>query len=811
MNSLIRDIKYAARMFAKQPGFTLVALVTLALGIGANTGMFSLVNAIEGVSNRFEDPEQLVLLYRTTERYRRAPVCPIDYLDWREQTKSFSDIGLHQGASFTLTGQGEPEQIDAVQTTANLLPMLGLNAKLGRLHTEEEDAPTGERVVLLTYKLWQNKFAADPDVLGRVLTLDDQPYTVIGVLPPEFELDNMWFGVELLTPLRIDPHQKRGEFGRCWAVGRLDPGVSIEQAQTEMDHIASRLAEAHPASNEKTGVLLQPLRDAMVSPESRMGNRVLLASVGLVLLITCANLANLLLAKAASRNKEFAVRTALGAGRARIVRQLLTESLLLAALGGLFGLLLGSWMIDLFIASMEFLPIQRAEVALNWRILIYTAVVSGIAALTFGLTPALTATRVSVNHTLKEGYFGVSSGHSRNRLRNALIVGQLAIAMPLLICCGLTVRHLIAYRTVEFGYKTDPLLTLRTVLPSRRYAAEAQQAAFYRDVLEKIEALPGIERAGATLRLPVLSSTALGARITIEDLGEESGAEEADVRGYVPVTPGFFETLQAPLISGRFFTTYDRDGSLPVAIINRRMAERYWPEQDPIGRRVKLATDSSEGKWVTVVGIVADVGRSVRGSNPAPPVSTLYVPLQQWPYSDLYIIVQTIADPKNAITSVRNAIHELDAGVPVEKIRTVQDVMHDFCRDDRLAAGFLLGLAALALGLAGLGLYGVTSFNVLQQTHEIGIRVALGADRRQIIRMVLRRCLRLTVIGIVVGLVLAVPTGLAIQSQLYRVKGIDPLAYLGVSLVLLAVTALAGYLPARRATKVDPITALRCE
>ncbi|UCC30559.1 MAG: ABC transporter permease [Phycisphaerales bacterium] len=814
MTTLLQDLRYAARMLAKSPGTTAIALITLALGIGVNTGMFSFISANEyTVPHRVEEPDRLVSIYRTTEPdnpHSRGPVCPLDYLDYREQAKSFSSIAVYHVTSVTLTGEGEPEKVLGVHATANLLPTLGLGTHLGRLYTEEEDSPAGEHVVLLTDRLWERKFASDPNVLGRTVAVNDTPHTIIGVLTPDFRIEGMhWYRADLLIPLRIDPAGLQRGKSAFWALARLNPGLTREQAGAEMDTIAARLAEAYPQTNAEVKAQIQPLMDALAPRDTLLAFRAMLGAVGLVLLIACLNLANIALARATARGREFAVRAALGAGRGRIVRLLLTESLLLATLGGALGLLIGRWAVDLFILSQEYMPIQRDEVDLNWRVLTYTLVVSGFAGLAFGLAPAITATRVSVTEALKEGQAAMSAGRTRNRLRNTLVVGQLAISLPLLICCGLTLRHVTALMTIDLGYKTERLLTLEVELPERRYASPVQQAAFYREATETIGAIPGIESVGAVLTLPVHSGAVIGSSVRIEGRAAVSRRGEPGVYGYQPVTPGFFETLEVPLIRGRFFTEHDHADAQPVAIINKRMAERYWPDEDPIGSRLTLDKNLSEARWITIVGVVADIGFSVvRPGRTAP---TLYLPHEQRPCPSMYVVARTAGDPRGAVSAMRAAIHEIDERIPAHNFRTIQDVMHWLCSDDRLTAGFFGGLALLALSLASIGLYGVMSCAVQQRTHEIGVRVALGASRREIMRLVLKRCLWLAAIGIGVGIALSIPVGLAIESELWGVSGIDPVAYAGVSIVLLAVALQAGYVPARRATKVDPMVALRCE
>jgi len=815
MKTLLQDLRYAARMLAKSPGTTAIALITLAVGIGVNTGMFSFINAFEyTVPHRVEEPHRLVSIYRTTEPenpHSRGPVCPLDYLDYREQAKSFSSIAAYRVTSVTLTGEREPEKVLGVRATASVLPTLGLGTHLGRPYTEDEDSPAGEHVALLTDRLWERKFGSDPKVLGRTVAVDDIPHTIIGVLTPDFRIEGMdWYRADLLIPLRIDPAELQRGKGGYWALARLNPDVTIEQAQAEMDTVAARLADAYPQTNAEVEAQILPLMDALAPRDTLFAFRAMLGAVGLVLLIACLNLASIVLARATARGREFAVRAALGAGRWRIVRLLLTESLLLATLGGALGLLIGRWAVDLFILSQEYMPIQRDEVVLDWRVLTYTLAVSGLAGLAFGSAPAITATRASVNEALKEGQAAASAGRMRNRLRNTLVVGQLAVSLPLLICCGLTLRHVTALMTVDLGYNAEHLLTLEVELPEHRYASPVQQAAFYREATETLRAAPGIESVGAVLSLPVYSGFGVGSSVRIEGRAAAmSRWGEAGFCAYQPVTPGFFETLEVPLIRGRFFTEHDHADAPPVAIISKRMAERYWPDEDPIGRRLTVDKDPSEAKWITVVGVVADIGFSlIRPGRPAP---TVYLPYEQRPYPSMYVVARTAGDPMEAVPALRAAIHGIDERIPAHNFRTIQDVLHWFCSDDRLTAGFLGGLALLALSLASIGLYGVMSYAVQQRTHEIGVRIAMGASGREIMRLVLRRCLWLAALGIGIGIALSIPVGLAIESELWGISGIDPLAYVGVSIVLLGVAAQAGYVPARRATKVDPMVALRYE
>ncbi|UCF32599.1 MAG: ABC transporter permease [Phycisphaerales bacterium] len=807
MNSLLQDIRYGVRMLAKNPGFTAIALITLALGIGVNTGMYSVIHAIRSIPQRFPDSDALVFLWRPTEFYQRGWISALDFLDWREQSESFSDMAIYSQSPLILTGQGEPEEVSIVEASANLLPTLGISTQIGRLHGVEEDAVSAERVLLLTDRLWQRKFGKSADVVGRTVSLNDIPHTIIGVLPPEVEEESLWHEADLFIPCRIDPARLKREFRAFQSLARLKPGVSVEQAQTEMSGIAARLAQAYPDTNENVDVFVQPFAQRFNSPSDSIMELALLVAVGAVLLIACVNLANLLLAKATARGKELAVRAALGAGRRRIIRQLLTESLLLGVMGGALGLLIGAWAVDLVILNLEGAPFRPGDIRLDAPVLTYALLMSVFAAMAFGLAPALTASRISLSEAMKEGMTTASAGPSRNRLRNTLIIGQLAIVLPILVSCGLVIRHVRSLKLSDYGFKSKHLLTVKVDLPYHLYKTEAQRAVLMGEVIETLEALPGIKAAGAALQFPLGGGGYIGARVAIEGYVSDQPHSQ-DVHGYQVVTPDYFSMMEIPLVSGRFFTPHDQADAQPVAIVNQRMARHYWPDEDPIGKRLTLDSTASPVQWVMVVGVVADFGCSIFGE---PPDAAMYLPHRQRPIGSMLIVVRTLGDPLESVSTVRGAIRDLDPNLPIGDIRTTDQIIHRWLRDDRMLAGFLVGLAVLALSLASIGLYGMMSYSVAQRTHEIGVRVALGAVGGDIIRLVIKRCLVLAAAGIVAGLLLSIPVGFALASQLYGVGGADPVALIGVVLVLLLVAALAGYLPARRATKINPVVALRCE
>ena len=808
MNFLFEDIRYGARMLIKNPGFTAIALITLALGVGVNTAMFSFINAMRIIPQRFADPDEVVFLRSTRERqerYRR-PVNALDYLDWGEQATIFADMALFSQRTRVLTGGGEPERVMTVQAAADLLPILGFDAQVGRIHRVEEDAVGAEQVALLSDRFWQRRFDGDVDILGQTIILDDLPFTVIGVLPPELDFEPLIYRkIDLLTPLRLDRAKlKRGQLHGT-AMARLRPGVTVEQAQAEMSGIAARLAEAYPDTNKEIGVWVQSLGKSLFSPEDRLASLALLAAVGCVLLIACVNLANLLLSKATARGREFAIRAALGAGRGRIVCQLLTESLLLALLGGALGTLVGVWAVDLFMSSQPDTPFRREEMGLHPAVLTYALVLSAAAALVFGLGPALTTSKISLHEALKEGEVS-SAGQSRNRLRNTLVIGQLAITLPLIICAGLVIRHIIALRTVDVGFNTERLLVMQVDLPGHRYESDVARATFFHDATEAIKSTPGVESAASVNHVP-LGGARASVSVIVEGREVEEGARP-DFAGYLIVTPGYFTTMEIPLISGRFFSDHDHAEAPRVAIINQQMATKYWPNDDAVGKRFKTDPDAPDEPWTTVVGVVGNVGHSGLYQPLRPEV---FFPLRQRPQANMVVVARTLGDPMAQAQVLQGKIRRMDPDQPIYGVRTMKDIIHRWLRDDRMAVWCLSGLAALALGLASVGLYGVISFSVAQRTHEIGIRVALGAGRQDILSLVIKRCLILAVVGVGVGLLLSVGVGLALQSQLYGVSGIDPVTFIAVSALLLGVAAGAGYLPARRATKVDPMVALRYE
>ncbi|MGB2985675.1 MAG: ABC transporter permease [Phycisphaerae bacterium] len=828
MRVLLQDLRYAFRMFAKSPGLTAIALITLALGVGVNTGLFSIVNGMRVIPDRFADADDLVFLYQSrVQEQQGAPVNPLDYLDWREQATTFKEMGLYSQRMQILVGSGEPERVRTIRASAELLPMFGFDAQVGRLYSAEEDSVGSERVVLLTDEFWKRRFDADEGVLGRTVTLNDEPHTIIGILSPGVDFEELVYRrADLVAPLRLDPAKLVCGSRWCTCVARLKEGTTIEQAEAEMRGISARLATAYPDTNKDLRVWVQSFRERLFSTEDKLASLALLAAVGSILLIACVNLANLLMAKATSRAKEFAARAALGAGRGRIIRQLLTETMLIALAGGGLGLVVGVWAIDLLVASQGGeTPFREQEVGLNQPVMLYTLAISCAAALMFGCAPAFAASKVSLSEALKEGAAATSAGASRNRLRSTLVVGQLAITLPLIVCAGLVVRHLIALKTVNVGFNTERLLTVQLDLPTYRYENGASQVAFFQDGIEAMKATPGVSSVAAVSHVP-LGGMNSSSTITIEGR-EGMDPSQRDYAGFRVITPDYFKTMEIPLINGRFFMAHDHEDADRVAIINWKMATRYWPDQDALGKRFKAETGYSEGlsrtvigaasasgesaasdPWITVVGVVGDTGHAGLYSPPRP---EMYFPLRQMPRPGMAILARTLGDPMQLTGALREVIRRLDPDQPVYGVRSMDDIIHRWLRDDRSAVWFLSGLALLALSLATVGLYGVMSYSVAQRTHEIGVRIALGAGKEDVQYLVLKRCLKLSAIGIAVGLLISAAVGLVLQSQLFGVSGIDPITFTAVPILLLLVAGAAGYLPARRATKVDPMVALRHE
>lgn len=813
MGTLVQDLRYALRMLGKSPGFTTIALITLVLGIGANSALFTVMRTFVAGPYEFPDAHELVQVWGTRTdrdpddaggRVSRSGVSALDYLDWREQAGSFSETALYRNTGYVLVGGDQPERIHAVQATPGLLPLLGAEPSLGRIYGLDEQT---DAVALLTDTLWRRKFGGSPEILGQTIMLNDVPHTIIGVTPPEIDRTLQWDDVDIWVPLNIDPARiERGD--RTYSsMARLAPGVALERAQGEMSGIAAGLADAYPDSNASRGLLLERFGTNAIVAAERLTMQAMLAAVALVLGIACLNLAGLFLARSSARNRELAIRTALGAGRARLVRLLLTESVLLALAGGALGLLLGSWALDILAVSVdpEFLRQDGIDLSLNGAVLSYTLLLSLGSALVFGLGPALRTSRVSLNEGLKEGAPTTTTGPRRQRMRGVLVAGQVMIVLPLLVCCGLAIRSAIAEGAIDLGFDPERVLTMRVQLPEHRYGEGAQRAAFFGELLEAAGGVPGAEKVAVASSVPF---SLYYTRYEISVAGRERTPDaDPDVVIARSVSPDYFELLDIALVRGRFFGAYDVPGAEPVAIVNQRMAQLYWPGEDAVGKRLRLG-DDSEGAWLTVVGAVADTWQPMGDQQPAP---ELYLPYLQQPTAGMFLLAKTAGDPMDAVAPFRQVLARIDRDQPVHDIRSMSFLVYRFVGGYKVAAQALGGLAAIAMILAGIGLLGVVSISVARRTNEIGVRMALGARPGEVRRLVLWQGLRLVVLGLGAGLVVAVVASIVLASRFYGVRPGDPVVLATSTLLLAAVAFVACYLPARRATRIDPMVALRCE
>lgn len=816
-SNIEQDLIYAARMLRKNPGFTAVALLTLALGIGANTTVFSIVEAIFNFPLPVDDPQRVVFVFSTNPpRDIAQNACSVDdFFDWREQATSFEHLVAGTGGAFNLVGTGEPVRVVAFRVTTGFFPTTGYPLALGRPFRAEESQPGGEKVVVLSHSFWQQRFGGGADVLGRQIALDGDMYTVVGVAHEDFFFFNR--NTALYTPLVLE----RGRSGRdernTFVMGRLKSGVTAEEADVEMKTIARRLEQSHSDTNDGWSVDVVTMRDNLLSGAS-FAMIFLYTSITFVLLIACANVANLLLARATVREKEMALRSSLGAARVRVIRQLLTESLLLSAAGGAFGLLLGLWGMRI-LRNMVRPDINIGFLAdgmhLNPTILFHTLAISLAAGIIFGVVPALQISKPDLHDTLKEGGRIGGGGVRRRSMRNILVVAQVALALALLISAGAFIRAFSEIYTADPGFNQYNLLTMRVTLPERSYSENHQVDAFYRQTLERLATIPGVESAATTTQLPLtLFPGAPAGPITVESApndDESAGPQAFDV----VVSPSFLETMEIELVQGRGPEETDNQDTLRVALVSQGAARSFWPEQDPIGRRLKLGRSGSDSPWLTIVGVTEDVqihSHSLRFQNPDVPI--VFLPHAQNPRRDTSVVLRTTVDPLSVAPLARQAVWDVDANQPVDNVMSMEQAIAQIDTQNTFFVRILTGLAVIALAMAAVGIYGVISYTVHHRSHEIGIRMAMGALPRNILFLVVRQGVVLTMIGLVVGLGLALAMVRFVASQLegFQVSGGGgPLTFLGVSLLLLFVAELASYLPARRAVHVDPVITLRYE
>ena len=803
-DEMIQDLRYGVRMLLKHPGFTTIAVITLALGIGANTAIFSVVNAVLLRPLPYQEPERLIRLWESNpgRGWPEFSASALNFEDWRKQQTVCEQLAAYEFATFNLTGGGEPERVAALGVTANLFPTLGTPPALGRNFLPEEERAGRHRVAILSDGLWRRRFGADPQLIGRQVQLSGENYTVVGVMPPRFRLTP---GTELWTPLMLDPalapwHANRSHHN-IHVIGRLKPGVSLLQAQAAFDVVARQLEQQYPKSNAGWGVLLRTFYDWIVPEQIQRSVLVLFAAVGFVLLIACANVANLMLARASTRRREMAIRAAMGAGRLRVMRQLLTESLLLATLGGLAGALLARWGAQLIKASTSLNMPRLDETRLDLRALGFTLIVSLLTGLIFGLAPAWQASKLDLNGTLKEGGRG---GDSRRGLRGALVVGEVALAFVLLLSAGLMIRSFANLQNAPLGFAPENVLVMQINLPGSKYGEKAQRVNFYNQLLERMRSAPGVVDVAAVTQLPLFSGASWAQEITLE--GREAAPSDAKPSARVfAATPRYFQTMGVPLLQGRDFIEQDGgDGQLNV-IVSESFARRFWPNENPIGKRFRSGAFDLFGAVVGVVGNVRNAGLESEGG-PA-----FYFSYGRIGMPALTVVARTVAPPETMAAALRAQTHSLDRDLPVYNVRTLDQLVYNAAGQSRFQTTLLSLFSVAALLLAAIGVYGVMAYAVTQRTYEIAVRMALGAQTRHALMLVVRQGMTLSLIGVAIGLALAFGLTRFLRGLLYQVSATDALTFAMIPLLLVGVTLLACYVPARRATKVDPLLALRGE
>jgi putative ABC transport system permease protein len=801
-DEMFQDLRFGVRMLLKHPGFTAVAVLTLALGIGANTAIFSVVNAVVLRPLAFKEPDRIVHLWerelkRGGDRY---PLAPPNFIDYRDQSHVFEQIGAYRPQNFNFTGVDEAERLDGARASAGVFAALGVTPLLGRAYRPEEEQPGQNRVVMISHGFWSRRFGSDPTIIGKSLTLNGESYTVVGVMPSGFQFPSNDEPVALWIPMTFSASEmpNRG-FHSFGAVARLKAGVSRAQALAELETIAGRLRQQYPETNASFDVNLIPVHEQVVG-EARPILLKLFGAVGLVLLIACANVASLLLSRSASRGREIAIRTALGASRGRILRQLITESLTLSILGGAVGLLLTAGSIRLLKQLGAGAIPRLQEVAIDVRVLGFSLLLALVASLLAGLAPALQVTKARVGESLKEGARSTADrGH--NRIRRLLVISQLALSLVLVISAGLVIKSLLLLQAVNPGIRPNNVLTMRVALSSRR---GLQAVYYYQELLRRIGRIPGVESVGAISHLPLSGAMAF-VDFTID--GKPAAPGEDRSTHFRAISPDYFRTMGIPLLKGRDFTEQDNERATNVMIINETLARRHFPGEDPIGRRLSI-TFGDEPAMRQVVGVVGDVKHRGLTNESG---SEVYVPYPQLPLAGMNIVARTEGDPSSIVGAVRSEAFAIDRNQPVANIRTMEQYLADSVARPRFNT-VLLGLfAALALALAVVGIYGVMSYFVTQRTHEIGIRLALGARSRDVLRMVVRQGMSLIISGLAIGLTMAFATTRLLTNLLYGLGPTDPLTFVGISSLFALVALLACFIPARRAAKVDPIVALRHE
>ncbi len=808
--TMLKDLRLAVRSLRRRPGFTLVVVITLALGIGANTAIFSVVNAVLLSPLPYREPERLIAVWAKSEvrGLTNQPVSFLNYTDWNEQNRAFEELAALRAESLNLLGRGEPERVNGVRVTVNILKTLGVKPEYGRDFLPDEGRPGGPPAALISYGLWQRRFGGDPKLIGQILTIDNKPHTVIGVLPRWLKYPGLMLpqtGAELWIPFLVSPSQNLRSFANLRLVGRLKAGVTLSEAQNDMDLVARRLEQAHPADNTNLGIGLVPLQEQLVG-NVRRALMILAGAVGLVLLIACANVASLMLARALGQDAETAVRAALGASRWQIARQMLTESLALSFLGGVTGIALAfaglGWLKTMNVASLP----RLEEININLHVLAFTLAASAFTGLLCGLLPAVQSSSTGLSQSLKEGRKGAATGGRHRKWLRGLVVAEIALAMVLLVGAGLLLRSFKGVIESHPGFDPGGVLTLSVPLPQANYPDQQTQLRFYEIALTRLAALPGVDSTSSVFRIPLVGLATL--TFSIEGKPVALGAKpNADYR---VISPAYFRTMGIPLRRGREFTQGDRADTPDGVVINEEMARRFFPGEDPIGRRLQLGTE--ETRFRDIVGVVGDAQLTslVARVDPA-----LYVPMTQntWPQAlrTSNFAIKTSVEPRSLLAAIRKEVQSIDPSLPVTQVQTMEEVVHNSLAPQRFNLILLMIFAIVAGSLAVIGIYGVMAYHVTQQTHELGIRLALGAQPLEILKMVMADGARLALVGVALGLAGSLGLTRLISGLLFGTSATDPVTFVTVAITLAAVCVVAGAIPARRAAKVNAIVALRGE
>ena len=806
-----QDLRYGARMLRKQPGFSLIAVLTLALGIGANTAIFSVVNAVLVKPLLYPHSDLVVQIWQTNPRANRWGewISYPAFVDYRRQNRVFEDIGAYRTWLWNITGGDHPEVLRGARVTSNLFSVLSVQPMLGRSFLPEEEQPGRNQVVILSYGFWQRRFGSDPALVGKTVTIDGLNHTVVGVMPPGFDLpynvSSAVFASDAWIPPGDDPELEDRGSPNYRVLARLKPGITIQQAQANIEAIALGLAEQYPENREMSATVVG-LQQNLVK-EARPTLLLLLGAVGFVLLIACANVANLQLTRTTARQKEAAIRLALGASRLQLIRQLLTESMLLALLGGAAGLLLAVWGVEFLVRLGPDIP-RLQDTSIDPRVISFTLVLSLATGVIFGMAPAFQGSRIDLNETLKESGIRAPAGSGRGRTRSLLVITEMALALMLLISAGLFIQSFMRLQKVDPGFNPHGVLTAYIMLPSSKYTEPRRQAAFFKEVINRIEALPGVEAVGGASSMPLTGTNDAG-YFRIEGIPERRAGDPLIEAEQPKITPGYIRAMEIPVLMGRSFNWADNENSPQVAVVSEALVQLYWPNEDPIGKRLSINNDS-DGKpvWRQIVGVVKDVKHDGLAKQPRP---VIFSPLLQYPVPYTILAIRTHTDPSSLSPAIRRAVTAVDSEQPIFRINTMERFISDSVSDSRFQTQLLTVFAAVALALAAVGIYGVVGYSVNQRTHEIGIRLALGARQRDVLKMVVKQGMELATTGVVIGLAGAFALTRLMKDFLFGVNASDPLTFGVIALILTLIALLACYFPARRATKVDPLVALRYE